>query len=568
MAESLKIPEGATVVSSPTLTIPEGAEIVSGGATEKLGVGDAFKLSSAMMFAPIDAATETAVAMGTGMAGLVAGGIAGGVTLAKDLIPGGDKPSLSAMSDSIKEWQERMTVQPKTEEGQKMLETVGNAMEGIISTIEGGVGAAVTLRGGGTPEEAGQTYTDVKEQGAGNVVLDKTGSPALATAADMFVDTALLATTPIKVVKPRTVPKTQRIKASKEQNAIIKQFKKDEMTLDEAIVAFDELGEGAIIADISGANVKASAGTTGAVTRRGREAREAGLAKRDAELTSKATVEAEKLYDAAYLEPVTLTESLINQLNSPAVLESGVIKDAIKLIRFKSTKKLTKEQRAEALSMFDGKGGINFDNVNMIGLDHIKRALRQKAGGLKIKKGELAISFKDAGEALSKSLTEQNGSYKSALDAWKLFRDKQELFADTLSKTAVNESRQIQLQELISKGKGLEKISSMSTDALFAMNQNRFAVLRLIQDTADLFRGKEGKFGGGQAEILYDIKTARTQLEQMSKIAKQKGGPVSNALRLSDSKLVNWLRNEQNLRTVAELGVRAMIAEGQNKESQ
>ena len=537
------LPEGF-VIDQPQSGVPEGY-IVD-------GAPESFLTTPA-------AVGEAGAAIATGLAGTVAGGIAGAGTL---LTGGG----LSAASDNIQKVQELLTREPTTQAGKDMLQSISETVEGVVRTIEGGVGAGVTLRGGGTLEEAGQTFSDVKEKGAGEVVFEKTGSPALSTAAEIGVDTALLAT-PLGRVKG--VPKTgrkalhQNKKTTPEQKQIIKQFSKDEITLEEAMSKLDALGEHAVIADVGGANISAQAKGAGAATRKGREARDAGVIDREATMLNEALDKAGGYYDVAYAQKVAPTESLLQKLNSPSVTESGVIKDAIKLINAKSSTKLTPEQRALGLSMFDGAGGIRFENLNMVGLDHLKRALRQKAGGTKVKKAELSVAYKDAGAALRDELVLQSSAYENALKVWTEYSVKAEKLGETIKATSVSNSAQIAMQEAMSFGDLPTKIGGMTTDALFALNQNRFAILRLIQDTAKLGRrkGKIRERSGKEAEILYDPKKAKAELQEMIEIVGTKPKAIQIASKLNDTRLVRWLESKQNRRALYEYAARAAVIE-------
>ena len=268
-------------------------------------------------------------------------------------------------------------------------------------------------------------------------------------------------------------------------------------------------------------------------------------------------------YDVAYAQKVAPTESLLQKLNSPSVTESGVIKDAIKLINAKSSTKLTAEQKALGLSMFDGKGGIRFENLNMVGLDHLKRALRQKAGGTKVKKAELSVAYKDAGAALRDELVEQSSAYGNALKVWTEYSAKAEKLGETIKATAVSDSARIAMQEAMSFGDLPTKIGGMTTDALFALNQNRFAVLRLIQDTAKLGRrkGKIRERSAKEAEILYDPKKAKAELQEMIEIVGTKPKAIQIASKLNDTRLIRWLESKQNRRALYEYAARAAVIE-------
>ena len=548
----MTIPEGM-VIDQQQSSAPEGMVI------DEPITGETFLTTPA-------AVGEAAFSIGSGLAGTVAGGVAGLGILAT----GG---GVSKASENIQKVQDFFTRQPTTKAGQEMLESVSSALEDAVGLIEGGIAGVPQFVAGDIPGAA-QTFEKVREDGLGETVFEATGSPALATAADITVDAALLAT---PLGKMKAIPKgggrkalQTNKKASPEQKQVIKQFAKDEITLEEALKAIEGLGDHATIADVGGANIAAQARGAGAATRKGREARDAGIIDREATMLNEALDKAGGFYDTAYAQRVAPTESLLQKLNHPSVTESGVIKDAIKLIKSKSTTKLTSEQRALGLSMFDGKGGIRFENLNMVGLDHLKRALRQKAGGTKVKKAELSVAYKDAGAALRDELVDQSSAYGNALKVWTEFSSKAERLTETIKKTAVSDAEQIAMQEAMSFGDLPTKIGGMTTDALFALNQNRFAILRLIQDTAKLGRrkGKIKERSGKEAEILYDPKKAKAELQEMIEIVGTKPKAIQIASNLSETKLIRWLRNKQNRRALYEYGARAAVIERQNQEAQ
>lgn len=628
------------------------------------------------------AIAETVAGIGTGLAGLTAGGVAGIGTL---VTGGGFKKA----SENIQKVQEFFTREPTTQAGQETLRSVGEAMENIVRTIEGGVAAGTELRAGLSPEQAGQTFEEVKEKGIGDVVFERTGSPAAATAAGLGVDVAAVAT-PLKgfkgVARKGTKPFEANQKPTPAQKSVIKSFADDEIPLQEGLANLETIGEGAVIADVGGANVRGIAKSAGSITRKGRDLKKGTVIERSnsnrgrmvdmlnktlfkgkelitrkKELFDTAIADADVFYNGAYAAPVEATDSLINILTRPAITQSGIIKDAEKLIRFMSEKKLTAKQRELGLSMFDGKGGIVFENINMVGLDHIKRALNQKAGGTKLKKGELSTAFKDHATDLRQELVGQVQTYDDALATWtnlnsgeaalqagrdafksvsgntkgvetlieefnllsktdqslyrlgaadylrgairsgkdtakakqassvitsftggpahrellstifedanqfKMFEalvEKERTFSRTAEATTVSEGAEVRMQELLRKGNRPEKIAAMATDALFAANNNRFAVLRLIQDTFKLV-GKKGarKKAEGQAGILFDPKDAKSQMQEMINIVGSSPKSIQIAMKMSDTKLINWLRSKQNRRALLEFGARAAVIE-------
>tara|TARA_R110002096_G_scaffold322008_4_gene516132 strand:- start:1086 stop:2846 length:1761 start_codon:yes stop_codon:yes gene_type:complete len=133
----------------------------------------------------------------SGLGGMVAGGLAG---IAGALLPGEQGQG----ADWAKRTQEKLTVAPTTPEAQSLLQSVGDAGqaidENIIRPAEGGIAGLSNVLTNPVSnvmqgfEPAKQVVRDVKEQGlpkyVGGDVLEETGSPLAATAAEMFTGAA------------------------------------------------------------------------------------------------------------------------------------------------------------------------------------------------------------------------------------------------------------------------------------------------------------------------------------------------------------------------------------------
>ena len=136
---------------------------------------------------------ETALTMGSDLVGKAVAGLATPFMAAWDAVTNKEGESvLDDVSRKIGIINDFIRVDPKTERGKQSLEAVSHIMDAGIKALQGTVGAGVTLRGGGTPEQAAQTYKDVQEKGAGETVLERTGSPLLATGAEVGTDAALM----------------------------------------------------------------------------------------------------------------------------------------------------------------------------------------------------------------------------------------------------------------------------------------------------------------------------------------------------------------------------------------
>jgi len=130
---------------------------------------------------------EPALAVGSGLVGSVAGGLAAiPQTIAGD--PRGAEETLRSI-------QEFLSVQPKTQAGQRGLETVAEGFERVADVpqaIVGGLGGIAELAAGEGIEQATKTVEDVQEKGIGKTAGDRafevTGSPLLSAAAETAPD--------------------------------------------------------------------------------------------------------------------------------------------------------------------------------------------------------------------------------------------------------------------------------------------------------------------------------------------------------------------------------------------
>ena len=355
---------------------------------------------------------ETALTMGSDLAGKAVAGIATPFMAAWDAMTNekdasGSKNVLGDVTRKINLINDFIRIDPKTERGKETLESIAHIMDVGIKTIQGGIGAGVTLRGGGTLEQATDTFNKVRDVGAGQAILESTGSPALATLGDVGTDAALMLA-PLKFGKARTsaTPEARptaapagRTRLSPSENEIARVIEKDfrpnvsnlrmpgKETAQrlEAMRDFqkkaEDFGGPAIVGDIGEANVKGLAKTMGAATQEGKRAR-ANIIERDAYsrdrmksvvnetlfkgesfVNRKKTIETEAqtkstpAYYEFYSEPKNYaTSGMLEVLSEPVV--GNVIKatrDAIyeqPLSRFAKDKQEAARMKRDALAMF------------------------------------------------------------------------------------------------------------------------------------------------------------------------------------------------------------------------
>lgn len=405
----MTIPEGL-ILDQPDTDVPQGLVI------DEPITGETFLTTPA-------AISETAAAVGTGLLGTVAGGIAGAGTL---LTGGG----ISRASENIQKVQEFFTREPTTKAGQEMLQTLSEGLEQAVGLIESGVAGAPQFAAGDIPG-AVQTFKEVQEKGLGETVLEATGSPLAATAADLAIDVALLATPlkrPVSVTAKGaervTLPKAtkERVKARKQ---IVQQAEKDQVTFAEMEAELTALGEGARLADVGDVNIGSVVKVAANVTKQGREAVKSNLSKRRGQtrermiefvdekllngkdllrqkriIQNKAKLKAKEFYDESYRASVSITPEL---LNNPAIRK--VHKNARKLIEADRTLK-----PAEKI--------IDFTNPSMRLLDGIKRALDDSINKTIRKRPNEARVLSGVKDDLVAEMKAQSPSYERALDAW------------------------------------------------------------------------------------------------------------------------------------------------------
>jgi len=159
---------------------------------------------------------EPVAAIGSGIASTVAGGVGGGI---RSLFSGDE----GVGADVVEAVQEAGTFQPRTEEGKRGLERVGDLTQMGLDVANlpfaglAGLSDLITLQG---PEKAAETVRSIQESGLskaiGEKTLDITGSPlaatvaeTLPTAADMLLGSRLPAAQSAKGVITRQ-SKTKR----------------------------------------------------------------------------------------------------------------------------------------------------------------------------------------------------------------------------------------------------------------------------------------------------------------------------------------------------------------------
>lgn len=144
----------------------------------------------------LDAVVEPAQAMAGGMASQAISGLSG---ISGSVMPGPQGQGAATMRQT----QEALPdFAPETQAGQRSMQTLGDLIEQGVDIvnfpISGLAGLAELIGSGGNVDSAANIVNRVQEEGAGPVmgesVLESTGSPALATAANMAFDIAGAAT--------------------------------------------------------------------------------------------------------------------------------------------------------------------------------------------------------------------------------------------------------------------------------------------------------------------------------------------------------------------------------------
>lgn len=255
----------------------------------------------------------------------------------------------------------------------------------------------------------------------------------------------------IERVTPFRLPRTRR---------------KDQLNaLYEARLTAKQIGDNARVADIAGSETKSMTRAQSALSREGELLRH-DIIKRNNEMRGRMggfideklfkersydeTINAidtrmkkdsAPLYQVAYEQDVPLTPPLVNILREPSVQQA--IPKAIELLKIET--RIPKDMRAAALQMFgvkrkkkvDGKtqevivpltpnmkaGGeivIIPDNVNMMGLDYLKRGIDERTSSLVAvnPKSQEAGALSVASGNLRENLVNVNKAYGEALDAW------------------------------------------------------------------------------------------------------------------------------------------------------
>lgn len=153
---------------------------------------------------------ETALSMGTGLASTVGAGLAGAASEVATL---GGAEGAEIVSDI----QEAGTYQPRTEGGRAVIETLGDVAQFGIDVLNvplSGLAGIASLVTGSSAEDATKLIEDVQTRGlsavAGEKVLEETGSPLLATVADISPELAG-SFFPLKSIAKRNVGLKQKI---------------------------------------------------------------------------------------------------------------------------------------------------------------------------------------------------------------------------------------------------------------------------------------------------------------------------------------------------------------------
>ena len=166
------IPEGFEAVDND---IPEGFEAIDTGFPGAGFVEPTLAIGSIL-----------AASAAGGVAGIGTGAVVGGLNL---LGIGEEVDPAEASAEVSKQIQSDFSFTPRTEEGKKGLQTI-NEFAKLLNVPAAGLSGLVKAAGGGSLEDIVATIDRVKEGGVGpevgDQVLESTGSPALATLADLL----------------------------------------------------------------------------------------------------------------------------------------------------------------------------------------------------------------------------------------------------------------------------------------------------------------------------------------------------------------------------------------------
>jgi len=588
----MSVPEGIVLRE-----IKDGKNDVPDGVTLRVDPAEPFEQTTKVIIKSLNTAVpglgtalDTARVFTSAIGGEVVAGLAGLPQLAAGDISG-SASTIENVRDTFRiapvdDVQGYLGPNPLTPDTGEVLKDVGGIMEPIVKTTEGALGAVLP----------GVTAKDAYNKGLGEATFESTGSPAYATFSGMLVDLLGYAgPTKGNVSRVRSLGKapTKLNRAQKEARQLLIDFiDQDQSTLKEVSDRMNSLGAEALIVDVAGANTSQAGRLTGLATREGREAVKENIGTIKAPETLRKPSHANAETDTAYRnlyerrDPLKVTDEMGEVLSRP------LIQDGLKATRDKIAKSeiLSPENRKLGLEMLrevDGKVEIDYNNINAVGLDYIKRTLSDKKADLsnvsieKVNNADVASYT-----ALTKRLIDETDnmlatadtgvSYSQTLGTAQRAQKAKGQLNETAQKFQASDAQIIALQDAVkgkvNKRKLGEAVSEVGTDVLFAITQNRFAVLRLIdrafsrtnkvrQDTINELGNLLLSDDGAKAfSVLQD---------EANTIMKYNGGAPVNmekAFKAGPRAAFNWLRNKSNRRLFLEQAAVASLLMAKENE--
>lgn len=174
----VRLPDGRIIKN-----VPEGT--TKAQLMQKLGITNTVQPLEASSGFSASSIIEPAITMATGLAGTALGGLSG---IVQSINPFSEQ---GAGANAVENAQEAMTVLPKTEEGKRSLETLGNLVQkgvDIANIPVSGLAAIGELISGQGIDKAAETINAIRGQGLskrlGERAFEETGSPLMASLAE------------------------------------------------------------------------------------------------------------------------------------------------------------------------------------------------------------------------------------------------------------------------------------------------------------------------------------------------------------------------------------------------
>ena len=227
------------------------------------------------------------------------------------------------------------------------------------------------------------------------------------------------------------------------------------------------------------------------------------------------------------------------------------------------------------------KEGIEFTKQQFDALSAIDKQLYRIAGGEKMIDNLNAIKDTATSGSPPSSISHFSGSPASRellstifekpgdLAEFEAFVARERTFAQTNKTAQTTDAERMRLQERLASKPIRAHIAAISTDVLFAMNQNRFATLRLVDN---VLGSKSRRITPGTLNEVARIVAEPAFRAELNEIARLNGEIPKNLrpmMKMDNEALSKWMMSKPNRRALAEFGVRAIIIEqAMNQEAQ